>query len=147
MKFVEFHKRGEIDKEKMVKRFPEKILKFLLLQDPIFQGLQSSLASSLQTYLTAEQLLDCRPDLTAALLTSSPVFRAVVQTKLIRYLNRPELDILSLEEVAEFLCALVKNCDKETSENFLEKVENNINVVFVKEELINFMTVKIKLRN
>ena len=147
MKFVEFHKRGEIDKEKMVKRFPEKILKFLLLQDPIFQGLQSTLTSSLQTYLTAEELLKCRPDLTAALLTSSPVFRAVLDTKLIRYLNRTELDILSLEEVAEYLCALVKNCDKETSENFLEKVENNINVVFVKEELINFMTVKIKLRN
>ena len=145
MKLVDLHKRGEIDREKIIKLSPEKTLKFLLLEDPSLNEIQSDLAASLQSSLTVEQLLKCSSDISATLLKSSPSFRATLETKLISYLNRTEIDIINLEEVSTFLCALFEQCDKDIAVRFLEKIENNINVGFVREELINIMTVKIKL--
>ena len=144
MKFVDFHKRGEIDKEKMIKCFPEKVLKFLVLEDPNFSEMQSSLTNSLQNYLSVEQLLKCCPTVTAAAMTSSPGVRRALETKIIRHLNTTEVDIISLEQLAQYLCDIVRNCEKEVVERFLATVENNLSVLFVKEELINFMTVKMK---
>ena len=144
MKFVEFHKRGEIDKEKMIKRFPEKILKFLLLQESNFNEMQSSLTNSLQNYLSVEQLLKCCPKVTAAAMTSSERLRTVLENKLISYLNRTEVDIISLEQLAQYLCDIVKNCETEVAKRFLAKVQNNLKIVFVSSSLLNFMTVKMK---
>ena len=33
-------------------------------------------------------------------------------------------------------------CDPDILQTFIEKIENNMNIVFVEEELSNFMTVK-----
>ena len=147
MRFVDLRKRGEVKKEKLNKCSPETILKFLLLEDPCFKQLQEEISSNLQSYLSAEQLIQCSPEVTAGLLKSNPDFRGLLQTQLISYLNRTDVDISNLEHFSQYLCSLVKNCDPDILQSFIEKIENNINIVFVKEELINFMTVNMKLVN
>ena len=89
-------------------------------------------------------MLKCCPAVTAAAMTSSPGVRRALETKIIRHLNTTEVDIISLEQLAQYLCDIVRNCEKEVVERFLATVENNLSVLFVKEELINFMTVKMK---
>ena len=131
----------------MLKFNPETILKFLLLADPCFKELQETVSSNMQRYLSVEQLLLTGPEVTAALLKSNPGFRGLLETQLISYLNRTDVDIFQLEEVSQYLCGLIKNCDPDILQSFMQKIENNINIVFVKEELSNFITVKMKLIN
>ena len=145
MRFVDLQKRGEVSEEKMKKFDPETILKFLLLEDPCFKQLQETITTNWT--LSTEQLLDTSPELTAALLKLNPVFRGLLETQLLSYLNRTDVDIFALEKVSHFLCGITQNCDSDILQSFMEKIENNINIVFVKEELINFMTVKMKLMN
>ena len=147
MRFVDLQKRGEVKKEKICKCSPETILKFLLLEDPSFKQLQDAISSNLQSYLSAEQLIECSPRVTAALLKSSPAFRGLLESELISYLNRTDVDISNLEQVSQYLCGLIRSCEPDILQTFIEKIENNINIVFVKEELSNFMTVKMKLVN
>ena len=147
MRFVDLQKKGEVTKEKMIKFNPETILKFLLLEDPCFKQLQEKISSNMQRYLSAEQLLLTGSEVTAALLKSNPAFRGLLETQLISYLNRTDVDIFQLEQVSQYLCGLIKNCDADILQSFMQKIENNINLVFVKEELSNFMTVKMKLMN
>ena len=147
MRFVDLQKRGKVNEEKMSKCSPETILKCLLLEDPCFKQIQEAISSNLQSYLSVEQLIECSPEVTAALLKSNPGFRGLLETQLISYLNRTDVDISNLEQVSQYLCGLIKNCDSDILQSFMEKIENNINIVFVKEELRNFMTVKMKLVN
>ena len=145
MRFVDLRKRGEVNQEKMDKFSPETILKFLLLEDPNFKQLQETIFSNLQNYLHIEQLIESSPKVTSALMKSNAGFRGILETLLINYLNRAEVDIRKLEQVSQYLCGLIKNCDPDILQSFMEKIENNINIVFVKEELRNFMMVKMKL--
>ena len=147
MRFVDLQKRGEVTKEKMNKFDPETMMKFLLLEDPCFKELQDTISTNLQRYLSVEQLLETGSEVTAALLKSNPGFRGLLETKLSNYLNRTDVDIFHLEQVSQYLCGLIKNCDADILQSFMEKIENNINIVFVKEELSNFLMVKMKLMN
>ena len=115
MRFVDLQKKGEATKEKMIKFNPETILKFLLLEDPCFKQLQETISSNMQRYLSAEQLLLTGSEVTAALLKSNPAFRGLLETQLISYLNRTDVDIFQLEQVSQYLCGLIKNCDADIS--------------------------------
>ena len=126
---------------------PETILKFLLLEDPCFKQLQETISSNLQSLISVQQLIESSPEVTGALLKSNPGFRGLLETKLINYLNRTDVDIFHLEQVSQYFCGLINNCDADILQSFMEKIENNIKIVFVKEELSNFLMVKMKLMN
>ena len=121
------------------------MLKLLLVKAPQFQDIQTKILKSFEKRVSLQELLP-HGDLCLKLIQENEDFRSYFVEVVGRNFDG-DCDIDVIDNLAELLCKIVFNCDKNIATNVLENIDNCIETPFYKDEVRNCLIVKIDEHN
>ena len=140
MSWKKSHENLKVDWAEMIEKDAAKILNLLLfdfgyvpfheVQRDILHGLESS-----QVFDTVH----IPSSLLVKLINQRHDFRQVFIQMMTNLVRRDELSEETMTEISDYLYEIVVGCDRQVAQLVLDKIENNIEVSFYKDEIKNML--------